>query len=68
MPGLVQIPEFFQTPLPTAFHAWLAKSLREGTMLPKPDPFVAGHGLEAIQGALDTLKRGVSASKVVVTL
>ena len=56
------------TDLPNAFHAWLAKALENGKMLPKPDPTIVGHGLDSIQQALDTLKKGVSATKVVVTL
>lgn len=52
-------------------HLWgglLPQWLADGTMRPFPEPLVAGHGLEAIQGALDRQRAGVSAQKVVVTL
>ena len=58
----------FQTEIPGKIHSWLAKALEEGRMLPKPDPLVLGHGLESVQQALDTLRKGVSATKLVVTL
>lgn len=62
------IPSMFESGLVAEFHAWLGKALQNGTVVPKPDPLIAGHGLEAIQGALDVLKKGVSAAKVIVTL
>ncbi|KAG2004016.1 hypothetical protein GB937_009255 [Aspergillus fischeri] len=43
-------------------------SLENGRLKPKPDPEVVGKGLEQIQGAVDTLKKGVSARKIVVTV
>ncbi|WP_308222233.1 zinc-binding alcohol dehydrogenase family protein [Microbacterium oleivorans] len=43
---------------------WLA----DGTVRPSPEPLVTGHGLEAMQDALDRQRAGVSAQKVVVTL
>ncbi|ETI21160.1 hypothetical protein G647_07504 [Cladophialophora carrionii CBS 160.54] len=47
---------------------YLPKALQEGTFVPAPEPLVVGHGLECIQTGVDTLERGVSARKVVVTL
>lgn len=47
---------------------YLTKALEKGTHKIAPAAHIAGHGLEAVQGAMDTLKAGVSASKVVVTL
>lgn len=44
------------------------KALETGRLQPKPDPEVVGKGLEKVQEAVDTLKRGVSAKKIVVTL
>jgi NADPH:quinone reductase-like Zn-dependent oxidoreductase len=50
------------------WNDFLPQALAEGTFVPAPDPFVAGKGLESIQGAMDILNEGVSAQKVVVTL
>jgi len=47
---------------------FLPKALVNGQLKPKPDPEAVGHGLEALQGALDKLKAGVSAKKIVVSL
>lgn len=49
------------------FHGFLPRVLAEGTYNILPDVEVAGKGLEAIQGAMDTLRKGVSAKKIVVT-
>lgn len=50
------------------FHDFLPGALADGryTIAPKPD--VVGHGLEALQGAMDILREGVSAKKIVVSL
>lgn len=47
---------------------FLPKALEKGTILPKPDFMVTGHGLESIQQAMDLQKKGVNARKVVVTI
>jgi len=47
---------------------FLPQALQNGTMRAKPEPKVVGKGLESINLALDTLKAGVSATKLVVTL
>jgi hypothetical protein len=47
---------------------YVGEALRTGQLLPKPDPIVIKGGLNHIQEGLDTLKRGVSAAKVVVEL
>jgi len=39
-----------------------------GRLVPAPEPPLAGQCLEAIPQALSLLRRGVSASKVVVSL
>lgn len=36
--------------------------------MPAPEAFVAGQGLEGLQGAVDIYRRGMSAIKVVVSL
>lgn len=50
------------------FGQWLAPALESGLMKCKPDPKVVGEGLEKIQLACDTLKAGISATKVAVEL
>ena len=46
----------------------LSEGLADGTIRPVPEPLVVGHGLAAVQGAIDRQRAGVSARKVVVTL
>ncbi|KIW17506.1 hypothetical protein PV08_04700 [Exophiala spinifera] len=50
------------------WHEFLPDALKSGQIKPLPNPFVFGHGLESLQGALDKQRAGVSAAKVVVTL
>jgi NADPH:quinone reductase-like Zn-dependent oxidoreductase len=50
------------------FVDFLGEALEKGMYQCKPDPMVAGHGLEKLQDALDAQKKGVSAKKVVLTL
>ncbi len=52
----------------TIFNDFLGPALASGRLVPAPKPLVAGHSLEAIPQALALLRRGVSASKVVVSL
>lgn len=47
---------------------YLTPALENGTLKCLPEPRVVGEGLECLQGALDTLDKGVSATKLVVTL
>ena len=47
---------------------FVPKALEQGVIKAKPEPLVVGNGLEYAQKALDTLKAGISAKKVVVTL
>lgn len=61
----------FQTDVELAtaiFGDYLPKALEKGSYQVKPDAEVVGKGLESIQGAMDTLTKGVSAKKLVVTL
>ena len=46
----------------------LPQALADGSFVPKPDPLIAGEGLESIQRGMDMQRKGVSARKVVVTL
>lgn len=50
------------------FSDYLPRALAAGEFVPTPEPQVVGHGLEHVQQAFDTQRKGVSAKKVVVTL
>ncbi len=50
------------------FNDFLGPALASGRLVPAPKPLVAGHSLQAIPQGLALLRRGVSASKVVVSL
>lgn len=62
------IPALIGTRTYQIVHAWMARALKDGTLLPKPDPMIVGKGLESIQLGIDTSRKGVSAAKVVVRL
>jgi len=47
---------------------FLPGALAEGRYLPAPDPSIIGTGLECIQAGLDLQRKGMSASKVVVSI
>jgi NADPH:quinone reductase-like Zn-dependent oxidoreductase len=48
---------------------FLGQALAAGRFVPKPDPYVVGHGLEAVQEAFNYYRENtISTSKVVVTL
>lgn len=47
---------------------FLPEALETGRFRAAPEPMVAGSGLEAVQGAIDVQRKGVSAKKVVVSL
>jgi NADPH:quinone reductase-like Zn-dependent oxidoreductase len=50
------------------YRDFLPTALADGSYQIAPRPHVVGHGLGAIQDALDIQRRGVSAQKIVVTL
>lgn len=50
------------------FHDFLPKALARDSFRPVPEAQVVGTGLGAVQKAMETLKAGVSARKIVVTL
>ncbi|QYF74502.1 zinc-binding alcohol dehydrogenase family protein [Cryobacterium sp. PAMC25264] len=50
------------------YQDFLPQALADGRYTAAPTPMVVGHGLEQLQLALDTQRRGVSARKVIVTL
>jgi NADPH:quinone reductase-like Zn-dependent oxidoreductase len=51
-----------------AYVDFLSKALAEGKFQPKPDPKIVGKGLESVQTALETVTKGMSTEKIVVTL
>ncbi len=53
---------------PMIYRDFLPQALAAGTFVPSPPARVVGHGLDALQAALEILKAGVSAAKVVVEL
>jgi NADPH:quinone reductase-like Zn-dependent oxidoreductase len=53
---------------PMLWGGFLPAALADGRYIPTPSPEVVGSGLEHVQTALDTLRGGVSARKVVVSL
>lgn len=53
---------------PMIFEAFLPSALAEGRYATAPKAEVVGHGLDAIPAALERQRRGVSATKLVVTL
>lgn len=50
------------------FHNFLPEALLQGSFKSSPQAKVVGKGLESVQEAMDVLKSGVSAQKIVVTL
>ncbi len=53
---------------PAIYETFLPAALASGTFRPAPPPHVTGTGLDCIPDALATLRKGVSASKIVVTV
>jgi hypothetical protein len=53
---------------PMIYAEFLPSALAEGRYRAAPAPLVFGAGLDCLQGAFDALSKGVSASKLVVTL
>lgn len=46
----------------------MERALADEILQPKPDPMIIGEGLESIQLGIDTVRKGVSATKVIVKL
>jgi hypothetical protein len=53
---------------PMIFDTFLPEALADGRYAAAPAAEVVGHGLAAIPAALERQRRGVSATKLVVTL
>jgi len=53
---------------PLIYRDFLPKALAEGRYVAAPDPLVVGRGLGQLEAAMETLRKGVSARKVVVSL
>ncbi|CAH0055987.1 unnamed protein product [Clonostachys solani] len=50
------------------FTEYLPKALESGSIISAPEVQIVGEGLDKIQEAVDTLRRGVSAKKLIITL
>ncbi|RDW74857.1 hypothetical protein BP6252_05999 [Coleophoma cylindrospora] len=50
------------------FEDFLPTALAKGRILPYPEALVVGNGWQSVQNALDLLRKGVSATKLVITL
>jgi len=50
------------------WREFLPEAIRTGRILPRPEAWVVGRGLESLQIGLDRMREGVSARKVVVEL
>ncbi|KAF2741236.1 zinc-binding oxidoreductase CipB [Polyplosphaeria fusca] len=50
------------------YENYLPEALAAGLFVAAPKPRIVGHGLEHVQDALDTIVKGVSAEKLVVTI
>lgn len=50
------------------FEDYLPRALAEGKFVAAPDPHVVGKGLEYVQMGIDMMGKGMSASKVVISL
>jgi NADPH:quinone reductase-like Zn-dependent oxidoreductase len=53
---------------PAIFGEFLPAALADGRFRPAPDPVCVGVGLQRLPAALDVLRGGVSAAKIVVTI
>lgn len=76
IPATVNAKQVFAALIPTAkphiakavYEDFLPAALKNGQYLCAPPPKIVGHGLEHVQAGLAEMKKGVSASKLVVTL
>ncbi|MDQ7809803.1 zinc-binding alcohol dehydrogenase family protein [Amycolatopsis sp. A133] len=67
--GLIRGPALKDTSVgPAVFTRFLPAALATGTYRAAPEAVIAGDGLEQIPAALERLRQGVSAQKLVVTL
>ncbi|USP81874.1 GroES-like protein [Curvularia clavata] len=53
---------------PAIYNDFIPAGFKDGSFVPSPPARVIGKGLEAIQGGLNEIPKGVSASKLVVSL
>lgn len=73
-PAAVEATHIFGTMLkddevgPMIYRDFLPQALATRTFVPAPPAKILGHGLKTLQAALEVLKAGISATKVVVTL
>ncbi|KAI0019484.1 GroES-like protein [Xylariomycetidae sp. FL0641] len=64
----VSDPGAFNRHIHQVFHGWLQDGLGSGSIIPSPHIQVQGGGLEGLNAALDKLRTGVSATKLVVPI
>ena len=57
-----------ENPASAIYKDFLPAALTSGQFKPAPEPTVIGKGLEHLQRGIDKLRKGVSASKLVVVL
>jgi hypothetical protein len=50
------------------WHKYLPEALKVGKFQAKPEPHLITGGLEKIQDGIDLIKKGVSATKIVVEI
>lgn len=50
------------------FAEFAESALADGRLIPAPEPLIAGQGLDDLPAAIETLRQGVSARKVVIEL
>lgn len=63
-PGLPALPEIGES----VYRKWLPEAMAAGTLEVSPPAKVVGTDLEAVQGAVDTIRKGVSGYKQVINL
>lgn len=50
------------------YRDFLPEALEQGRYVPAPKPRIIGHGLELVQDGCDVVMKGVSATKIVVSV
>ncbi|CAK1367935.1 Zinc-binding alcohol dehydrogenase domain-containing protein cipB [Cercospora beticola] len=62
----LSIPALRAGPVYKIVHDWMEKALANGSLQPKPNPEIVGEGFEYIQNGIDRMRKGVSATKLVI--
>ena len=67
--GVVYAPSILHNEVSKAVYGeYVSEALKKGTLMAKPDPDVIGKGLDHMQTGFDKLRKGVSASKIVISI